>query len=494
MQSLMFEDNMMKLLVYTIISVAIIVSIIISYFWVSSSKNHLSAEIQKSTNRRPLELKPDQQQKNKYSLEQAMSENAQLHTIAFNGLAFITGSSGADSFFPPGKVADYFGFQYMRDVDTAGYGHNTTFLTKAATNVLALLNEEQLEKLVVLAKEQAPLYVNFAYNRYPLMIAFRRDLEGKIPQGSSGLKSEIVSEYTSRLYQTDADLSYNRAVVIGNVIASFTNEQKAYLAKMKFIDSSTWPEIEENEELKRSMTNNQFVALMTYASELFSWYKGSLDADVYFCPERHGTYFGGFFMKDYPAMNNPDYFISTATTGDKGRDFLEILNTDQRALITGIIEEQRSWLDEIAKIRLEISTELRKSMTGGTINKTKVYSLIKRYGELDGLMSCLYASRFSAVNRTLTSTQRDKLIKLRALDVIPPGAYRFSTPVSMPTVPNTDYMFSIGSIPSDAGRTTPPANFSYDDKSGKGGKGRIDKNSKDKRDKPPRPKDEIPGW
>jgi hypothetical protein len=63
---------------------------------------------------------------------------------------------------------------------------------------------------------------------------------------------------------------------------------------------------------------------MTYASELFSWYKGSLDADVYFCPERHGTYFGGFYMKDYPAMNNPDYFISTSITGDSGKEFLNI--------------------------------------------------------------------------------------------------------------------------------------------------------------------------
>jgi hypothetical protein len=32
---------------------------------------------------------------------------------------------------------------------------------------------------------------------------------------------------------------------------------------------------------------------MAYASDLFSWYAGSIDADVYYCPERHGTYFGG---------------------------------------------------------------------------------------------------------------------------------------------------------------------------------------------------------
>ena len=72
----------------------------------------------------------DQQTSNQYSLEQAMSDEAQLSTISFSGLAFITGSAGADTFFPPGKVADFFGFQYMRDVDTAGYGHNTLYLSR----------------------------------------------------------------------------------------------------------------------------------------------------------------------------------------------------------------------------------------------------------------------------------------------------------------------------------------------------------------------------
>ncbi|MEI7556444.1 hypothetical protein [Candidatus Chlorohelix sp.] len=396
---------------------------------------------------------------NQYTLEQAMSDNAQLSTIAFSGLAFITGSSGADTFMPPGKVADFFGFQYMRDVDTAGYGHNTTFLSKAANNVLFILNDQQKAKLVALAKEQAPLYTNFAYNRFPIMEAFRRNLEGNVPTGSSGLNIQAVASYTSSLYQTDADLSYNRAIVVGSIISSFTDEQKAYLAKMEFNNSATWSEVAEDEQLKKSMTNTEFVAVMTYASELFSWYKGSIDADVYFCPERHGTYFGGFYMKDYPAMNNPDYFISTAITGDSGQEFLNILNTEQRALITGIIEEQRSALQEIAQIRTTVSTELRKAMTGGTIDKEMVYSLIKRYGELDGQMSALYASRFSQVNKTLTETQRAALVKLRNLDVVPQGAYMFSTSTAMPQLPNTDFMFGTGSAPTNAGQLTAPASF-----------------------------------
>lgn len=424
-----------------LISSLLIIAVIVATGCNSTTTNEPAARlIEPQKNSQPGSSQPPKET-NKYSLEQAMSDNAQLSTIAFNGLAFITGSRGADTFIPPGKVADFFGFQYMRDVDVAGYGHNTTFLTKAAMNVLSILDDKQKVKLISLAKEQAPLYQQFATNRFPLMTAFRRSLEGKVPDGSKGLNIQAVATYTANLYKTDAELSYHRAVIVGEIIHSFTDKQKAYLEKMQFNDSSTWPALSEDRELKKGMTNTEFVAVMTYASELFSWYKGGLDADVYFCPERHGTYFGGFFMKDYPAMNNPNYFISTEITGDKGKEFLAILDPKQRERITGIISEQRPALQEVARIRTEVATELRKAMTGGKVDKSKVDTLIQRYGELDGQMSALYAIRFSEVNKTLTQAQRDSLIKLRNLDVVPKGAYQYSTSIEMPTVPNTDFMF-----------------------------------------------------
>lgn len=394
-----------------------------------------------------------------YTLEQAMSDNAQLSTIAFSGLAFITGSSGADSFMPPGKVADFFGFQYMRDVDIAGYGHNTTFLSKVANNVLYILTDSQKAKLIALAKVQAPIYINFAYNRFPLMNAFRRNLEGDIPIGSIGLNIDTISEYTGNLYKSDAELSYNRALIVGNIINSFSDTQKTYLSKMAFNDYNTWPDISEDATLKKNLSNSEFTAVMTYASELFSWYKGSITADIYFCPERHGTYFGGFFMKDYPAMNNPDYFISTEITGDLGKEFLGTLNAEQKALITGIITEQKSYLIRIAEIRKEVASELRKILSGGLIDKENVYSLIEEYGKLDGKMSAIYAIRFAEVNATLTDSQRETLINLRNLSVVPTGGYLFSTAISYPTISSTDYMFGVGDMPNDAGQSETPSDF-----------------------------------
>jgi hypothetical protein len=347
----------------------------------------------------------------------------------------------------------------MRDVDVAGYGHNTTFLSRIANNVLSILTAEQKQSLIDLAKVQEPIYENFAYNRFPLMSAFRRTLAGDLPDGSTGLSVSAVSLFTADLYRSDADLCVNRAIVVGNVIHSFTDAQKASFAAMAFDDYDTWPDVPEDQTLKRGLTNTQFVAVMTYASELFSWYKGGITADVYFCPERHGTYFGGFFMKDYPAMNDPDYFISTTITGDKGKAFLQILNEEQRALVTGIVDAQRLWLQEVASIRREVSVELRKAMEGVEIDTDMLYAKIGRYGELDGLMSALYAQRFAAVNATLNETQRAALVALRDLDAVPTGAYAFSTPIDMPSLPDISYLFGVGDLPSDAGRLPTPPHF-----------------------------------
>ena len=67
----------------------------------------------------------------RYSIEQAISDQAQLRTIAFDGLAFLTGDINGDTFLPPGKVSDYFGFQYMRDIDAKEGGHKNAAHTHA---------------------------------------------------------------------------------------------------------------------------------------------------------------------------------------------------------------------------------------------------------------------------------------------------------------------------------------------------------------------------
>lgn len=393
----------------------------------------------------------------KYSIEQAISENAQLHTIAFSGLAFVTGDFGASTFLPPGKVCDFFGFQYMRDIDASQKGHNPMFLDRIVGNVMETLTSEQRTVLEKLAREQAPQYRELAEKRWPLIKAFCLELNGESPAGAS-LNKDAVVRYVADLFAMDAEMSYRRAEVVGGIVAGFTPEQKSKLAKLKFGDFSTWPAVDmQDYKLPRGTEKMINVAYMTYASELFSWYAGSVEADTYFCPERHGTYFGGFYMKDMPAMGKRDYDISTSVTGDSGQEFLRLLFPEQRACVTDIPARQQAAMREIVEVRRAISTELRKFMDGKTPDKAKVLKLGRRYGELDGEVSYLYASAFAKVNRTLTDEQRKALVKLRNLDGYTSApAYIYSDAVKGELKPmTTDVFFGTGNRKPHGAETKP---------------------------------------
>lgn len=87
-------------------------------------------------------------------------------------------------------------------------------------------------------------------------------------------------------------------------------------------------------------------------------------------------------------------------------------------------------MKEIADLRRQISTELRKFLAGGTAEREKVLALGRRYGELDGELSWRCAVAFAAANRTLTDAQRAALMKLRNLDGYQSApAYIYSRPV-----------------------------------------------------------------
>ena len=385
-------------------------------------------------------------QQGRYTISQAVSDRAQLSTIAFSGLAFLTGDFGAATFMPPGKVCDFFGFQYMRDIDVAEKGPNPAFLTRIAADVLNILNDQQRQAFADLAAEQAQQFEQLALKRMPLMEAFQREKDGKAPNGSSGLNREAVTRYVADFYAYDAELSYRRAEVFGKIVASLTSEQKAAFAKMKFGDFNTWPDMDERDALKRPNpgTSRFFpVAYMTYASEFFSWYAGSVEADTYFCPERHGTYFGSFYMKDMPAMGKRNYDISTAVTGDSGEGFLNLLTPNQRTNITTIPDQQRKLLAATVEVRQAISVELRKLLAGSQADKAKELALGRQYGALDGEMSWIYATAFAKVGRTLTPEQRAACLKLRNLDGYTSApAYLYSNPLqTLPDLPNSDFLF-----------------------------------------------------
>lgn len=399
------------------------------------------------------------------TMDQTLSDQAQLTTIAFDGLAFLTGGLGADSFFPPGKVADWWGFQYLRDNDPSGMGHNTDFLTKAALNMLNVLSTDQRAQLVSLAKSQVDQINEYGYDRFALMTAFRRLDSGDLPTGATGLSEAAVKAYSAELYQLDGTISLARAKVMGPILAGLSDAQRGTLATMVGRGMTSWPNVTEPEELK-ALTGDEKVAVMTYAGDLFSWYAGNVAADVYFCPERQGTYFGSFYMKDAPAVGNPGYSIGTNITGDMGKAFLAALSSDQAALVTNLVSSQRESLDDIVAVRGKIATELRKYVSGGAADEATVQSLMTQYGELDGEIAYQYATAFAKVGDTLTDAQRTTLAGLRTQTLgsyTPKAAYLFSHEIAFPTVTGTDSLFGVGTTtptvtPASSSGTAPAPN------------------------------------
>jgi hypothetical protein len=378
-----------------------------------------------------------------YNIEQALSPNAQRNTIAFSALAFLTGDFNADTFFPPGKVADFWGFQYLRDNDPSGMGHNTDFLTYAALNMLSVMSDEQIAALKTLAESQVEKINEYAVNRFVFIDAFRRLLDGNLPEGTSELDMEAVQDYSAELYRLDGEITLERVKVMSQILNELTPEQREYLDQMVGQGMTDWPKPDEPAGM-RGLPRDVKVNVMTYAGDLFSWYAGSIDADTYINPERQGTYFGAFYLKDAPAVGNPGYTISSSLTGDMGTTFLDTLDSEQRDLVEEIVNLENPYLLDIVDIRTAIATELRRTLAGENLDESALQSLMEDYGAADGALVYYFARNFARLGASLTAEQQAKLMELRRQmlgDLIAEKPFLYSQPVDMPAIPGSDFLF-----------------------------------------------------
>ena len=384
----------------------------------------------------------------KFNMAQTISDGAQGTTMAFSGLALMTGNLPAQSFYPPGKVADYTGFQFLRDNDPDNMGHNTSFLTRVANNAIYNLSTSQLAQLSALAATQQSQIDQYGYGRYPLMQAFRRLIDGNIPSGSSGLNLNAVKAASRALYLIDGQISFDRAVLYASVINSLTDSQRAYFDAMKGKGWSSWPDITDAQISSKmsGLAQGSKVAVMTYASDIYSWYAGSLEADIYFCPERHGTYYGGFYIKDAPAVGHEGYSIDEQMTATAGAALIDsskgYVTTDQATSMYSLVATQKDNMNSIVSVRTQIATLLRSLLNASTSAdsvKTQVLSLSATYGELDGVNNYYYATKFAQVYQSLSTDQKTKLTALRKSMMS--GTYADGTAFDF-TVATTPFLYS----------------------------------------------------
>ena len=398
-----------------------------------------------------------------FTMDQTLSDGAQRTTLAFDGLAMMTGNLEAQSFFPPGKVADYTGFQYLRDNDPDNMGHNTSFLTRVANNIIYVLNDNQFAQLKTLAVAQMDQINLYGYKRFPLMKAFRRLMGGDIPAGSTGLNLNAVKQASRDLYLLDGQISFDRALLYATIYSSMDATQKTHLDNMKGKGWNSWPDI-TNDQIRTKMQGlpqGTAVAVMTYASDLYSWYAGSVEADVYFCPERQGTYYGGFYIKDAPAVGHEGYSISEQLTATAGAALCDsskgYVTQAQAALISSLVDTQRNNLYagtvNIVGVRTQIATLLRSLLVSTASSdsvKAQVLALSGTYGDLDGENNYHYATIFAQVCMSLTANQKSSLAALRKS--IMSGSYSDGTAFDF-SVCTTPFLYS--AVISDTSLLTP---------------------------------------
>jgi hypothetical protein len=289
-------------------------------------------------------------------------------------------------------------------------------------------------------------------------------MDGDVPAGSTGLNLNAVKQASRDLYLLDGQISFDRALVYAGILRSMTPAQKAYLDAMKGKGWNSWPDVADAQIRPRmsGLPQGTSVAVMTYASHIFSWYAGSLEADVYFCPERHGTYYGGFYIKDAPAVGHEGYSIDEQLTATAGRALSDAsagyVTESQAAVMSSLVAAQKDNLfasptANIVDTRTAIAAQLRTLLlpiADAPAVKARVLELSALYGELDGANNHAYATVFAQVNRSLTSEQRVKLAALRKS--IMSGTYADGTPFDFSTN-STPYLYS--SLITDPSALTP---------------------------------------
>ena len=144
-------------------------------------------------------------------------------------------------------------------------------------------------------------------------------------------------------------------------------------------------------------------------------------------------------------MSDPTYSIPTNLTGDLGETMLQKLTPEQAKLITNLVDIQKPSLQGLVDVREQISIELRKFKDGSAADQATVMNLMAHYGAYDGEIIYNMAVNFAAVKNSLTAEQQAELDALRTEllgDVSHPnGAYLYSQAISMPEIPNSDFLF-----------------------------------------------------
>ena len=132
----------------------------------------------------------------------------------YDAVTWYSGNLCGDSFLPGGKIADFFGYQYQRDLSPNNTGHMTTFVTYSSKAFLSVLSPAQTAILTAYAANYSAyqnLTTQYVMMRFPIYKAFRQLLNGSLPTGTSGLNLTALLSYSQSLYEIDAQIAIMKA-------------------------------------------------------------------------------------------------------------------------------------------------------------------------------------------------------------------------------------------------------------------------------------------
>ena len=102
------------------------------------------------------------------------------NTFGYACLAWLTGNVCSDSFLPPGKIGELMGFQFIRDSEPNGLGHNSQFSDYISQYIFTKLTDDQM--MTINSIQADAVYVE----NTKLVLSLRQDM-------SSSLRKLLVS-------------------------------------------------------------------------------------------------------------------------------------------------------------------------------------------------------------------------------------------------------------------------------------------------------------
>eukprot|EP00808_Paulinella_micropora_P025307 g7364.t1 len=384
-----------------------------------------------------------------------------LKTWGYAGLAWLTGNLCSDSFLPPGKVGEMMGFQFTRDSEPNGLGHNSMFSDYISQHVFSLLTDEQLLTLSAPWREQSyvDLTIAMVSARQPLNYELRKLIAH--PANPSLLNLSAVVSYWQDWQEMDGKVTIRRAKALGAVIRSLNASMLADIRTFTVPKANTPAQptaLWETNRLRfqrlgiqggftRTLwtgeTMNDNSLLVTLGNQLMSWISEGDYADIYFAPEQVADLFGAFYLKDLEIFNvHAGSTVNLDETADRGQAFLDMLPPALYTKLAGVAAAAVSWpngqLAQMYNIRANISHALRALQTGTALaDEAAVLALFREHGRVDGELIAQCAKIFAEIYWAL---DRDGFCKLHALrpPSIPeaecPGAWFLASQIKTPLV------------------------------------------------------------